>query len=79
MKQRIKKSPDLADSLTYAVEMLRKAGLEFTFEEEQESLDILEIRDWEEKLVYSKNGVGNEAEEQDDWGYGGSSVDPDGF
>jgi len=79
MKQRIKKSPDLADSLTYAVEMLRKAGLEFTFEEEKESLDILEIRDWEEKLVYSKNGVGKEVEDQDDWGYGGSGVDEDGF
>jgi len=79
MKQRIKKSPDLADSLTYAVQMLRKAGLEFTFEEETESLDILEIRDWEEKLVYAEKGVGNEVEDEQDWGYGGSGVDPDGF
>lgn len=79
MKQRIKKSPDLADSLTYAVEMLRRAGLEFTFEDESaESLDIVEIRDWEERLVYAK---GNREEQvaDEEWGYGGSSVDLDGF
>jgi hypothetical protein len=80
MKERIKKSPDLADSLTYAVEMLRRAGLEFTFEDEKaESLDIVEIRDWEERLIYSKKGVANESEEADEWGYGGSGVDDDGF
>jgi len=79
MKQRIKKSPDLADSLTYAVEMLRKAGLEFTFEEEQaESLDILEIKDWEERLIYSKHNA-EEQVENDEWGYGGKSCDEDVF
>ena len=79
MKQRIKKSPDLADSLTYAVEMLRKAGLEFTFEDESaESLDIVEIRDWEDRLIHSKKNT-QEQSENDEWGYGGSGVDEDGF
>jgi hypothetical protein len=78
MKARIKKSPDLADSLTYSVEMLRKAGLEFIFEEEQQSLNIIEISDWEQKLIYAKGGK-EDQEIDDDWGYSGSGVDPDGF
>ena len=79
MKQRIKKSPDLADSLTYAVQMLRRAGLEFTFEDEEaESLDIVEIRDWEQRLIHSKNSPEEKAMD-DDWGYGGNGVDEDGF
>jgi len=78
MKQRLKKSPDLADSLTYAVQMLRRAGLEFNFEEETESLDILEIRDWENKLIHSKNNV-EEEQMEEDWGYGGRGCDDDGF
>jgi hypothetical protein len=78
MKQRLKKSPDLADSFTYAVQMLRRAGLEFNFEEEAESLDILEIRDFENRLIHSK-GDTEEAAMEEDWGYGGSTPDPDGF
>jgi len=79
MKQRIKKSPDLADSLTYAVEMLRRAGLEFTFEDQSaESLDIIEIRDWEDRLIHSKNNAQEEIE-NDEWGYAGKSCDEDGF
>ena len=78
MKQRLKKSPDLADSLTYAVQMLRRTGLEFNFEEETESLDILEIRDWENKLIHSKNNV-EEEQMEEDWGYGGRGCDDDGF
>jgi len=78
MKHRLKKSPDLADSFTYAVQMLRKAGLEFNFEEETVSLDIQEISDWENKLIHSKNNV-EEEQMEEDWGYGGRGVDDDGF
>jgi len=78
MKHRLKKSPDLADSFTYAVQMLRKAGLEFNFEEETVSLDIQEIRDWENKLIHSKNNV-EEEQMEEDWGYGGRGCDDDGF
>jgi hypothetical protein len=78
MKQRLKKSPDLADSFTYAVQMLRRAGLEFNFEEEAESLDILEIRDFENRLIHSK-GDTEEVAMEEEWGYGGSTPDPDGF
>ena len=78
MKHRLKKSPDLADSLTYAVQMLRKAGLEFNFEEQAESLDILEIRDWEKKLIHSKHNTEDQKAEED-WGYGGNGFDDDGF
>ena len=78
MKHRLKKSPDLADSLTYAVQMLRRTGLEFSFEEESESLDIQEISDWENRLIHSKNNT-QEKLEDDEWGYGGKSFDEDGF
>ena len=78
MKHRLKKSPDLADSLTYAVQMLRKTGLEFNFEEQAESLDILEIRDWEQKLIHSKHNTEDQKAEED-WGYGGNGFDDDGF
>jgi hypothetical protein len=78
MKHRLKKSPDLADSFTYAVQMLRKAGLEFNFEEETVSLDIQEISDWENKLIHSKNNV-EEEQMEEDWGYGGKGCDDDGF
>jgi hypothetical protein len=78
MKQRIKKSPDLADSLTYAVEMLRRAGLEFTFEEETESLDILEIRDFENRLIKNRRDEEDPTSE-DDMSYAGTSFDEDGF
>ena len=78
MKHRLKKSPDLADSLTYAVQMLRRAGLEFSFEEESESLDIQEISDWENRLIHSKNNT-QEKLEDDEWGYGSKGCDEDGF
>ena len=78
MKQRIKKSPDLADSLTYAVEMLRRAGLEFTFEEETESLDILEIRDFENRLIKNRRDEEDPASEED-MSYAGMTADEDGF
>jgi len=78
MKHRLKKSPDLADSLTYAVQMLRRAGLEFAFEEETVSLDIQEISDWENRLIHSK-GTTQEKIEDDEWGYGGRGTDEDGF
>ena len=78
MRKRGLKSPDLADSFTYAVQMLRRAGLEFNFEEEAESLDILEIRDFENRLIHSK-GDTEEAAMEEEWGYGGSTPDPDGF
>jgi hypothetical protein len=78
MKHRLKKSPDLADSFTYAVQMLRKAGLEFSFEEETVSLDIQEISDWENRLIHSK-ATSQEQIEDDEWGYGGKGTDDDGF
>jgi hypothetical protein len=78
MKARIKKSPDLADSLTYAVEMLRRAGLEFTFAEESESLDIQEIRDWERHLIFEK-GKNDDPASDEDMSYAGNSFDEDGF
>jgi hypothetical protein len=58
--------------------MLRKTGLEFNFEEQAESLDILEIRDWEQKLIHSKHNTEDQKEEED-WGYGGNGFDDDGF
>ena len=78
MKARIKKSPDLADSLTYAVEMLRRAGLEFTFAEESESLDIQEIRDWERHLIFEK-GKSDDPASDEDMSYAGTAFDEDGF
>jgi len=41
-------------------------------------LDILEIRDFENRLIHSK-GDTEEAAMEEDWGYGGSTPDPDGF
>lgn len=78
MKQRLKKSPDLADSLTYAVQMLRRAGLEFTFEEESESLNIIEIQDWENRLIRRK-GTSDDPTSDEDLSYMGASLDEDGF
>ena len=78
MKHRLKKSPDLADSLTYSVEMLRRAGLDFTFEEEKESLDILEISDWENRLI-KKKGTSEDPHSEEDMSYMSTSVDEDGF
>jgi len=78
MKQRLKKSPDLADSLVYAVQMLRRAGLEFNFDEEKESLDILEISDWENRLIRNR-GTSDNPESEEDMSYSGMSQDEDGF
>jgi len=78
MKQRIKKSPDLADSMTYAVQMLRRAGLEFNFEEEAESLDIQEIQDWENRLIKNR-GNKESPDSDDDMSYAGTTPDEDGF
>jgi hypothetical protein len=78
MKQRIKKSPDLADSMTYAVQMLRRAGLEFNFEEEVESLDIQEIQDWENRLIKNR-GDKESPDGDDDMSYAGITPDEDGF
>jgi hypothetical protein len=59
--------------------MLRRAGREFTFEDEgAESLDIVELKDWEQRLIHSKNSPEEQAMD-DDWGYGGNGTDEDGF
>lgn len=75
MKERIKKSPDEADSYVYSVFMARRAGVSFSTGETYEDQTEREIRDFERRIIYKKQ----DEPEDEMFSYSGSGADPDGF
>ncbi len=83
MKERIKKSPDRADSFVYLVEMARRNGLEFITEGE-ESENLRKAREFEEKNILNRGKTegyesdwSREEKESELYAYSGTSGDPD--
>jgi hypothetical protein len=68
-----------ADSLTYTVEMIRRAGVEFIAPEDATETSVEEISDFENRVIYKKS-LGLEFDDDPEEGfYSGNSQDEDGW